>query len=67
MTTADEHLNWIAEKANRVLLKFNEGLWSVMTILDDGHVIEVDNYTDLAECTREMCDELCLYLKEKCV
>lgn len=66
MTTVTEHTDWLKKHGDNILIKHVEGAWTGMIILHDGHICEADGFLNVAECTRQLCDEVCEYLGENC-
>lgn len=61
-----EHTDWLKKYGDIMLITKSNGAWSASIMLNDGHVCTVEFFTDIDECTRELCDEVCLYLGDDC-
>jgi hypothetical protein len=66
MQTMQEHTDWLKQHGDNILIKYTEGAWTAMIILNDGYTFEAGDFIDIDECTRELCDLVCTHLGEKC-
>ena len=67
MTTMQEHTKWLAKYCDNLLIHWSSrDQWGASITLIGGEWLSVDGFSDIDECTRALCDEVCEHLGDKC-
>ena len=63
MVTVEEHTTWLRQYTGHIAIMFSDNGWNATCMLN-GEFLQSGPMVEIAEATRELCDEVFLKIKE---